>query len=44
MIERLGNQDGGFIAGYYHDHAAIGLDPAVQEIACQAFTKYGWYK
>ena len=44
MIERLGEQGGGFIAGYYGDNASIGLEPKIQDIACQAFTKYGWYK
>jgi hypothetical protein len=44
MIYKLGGQGGGFVAGYYHDNASIGLDPALQKIACQAFTKYGCYK
>jgi hypothetical protein len=44
MIEELGADGGGFIAGYYGGNEAIGVDPAVQEIACKAFVKYGWYK
>jgi uroporphyrinogen decarboxylase len=44
MIERLGGPEGGFIAGYYGGNEAIGLDPAWQDIACQAFTRYGDYR
>ncbi len=44
MIAKLGNKGGGFIAGYYSDNASIGLDPKIQDIACRAFMKYGWYK
>lgn len=43
MIEKLGRKGGGFIAGYYSGNEAIGIPPEVQEIACKAFTKYGWY-
>jgi uroporphyrinogen-III decarboxylase len=41
MIERLGAHGGGFIAGYYGSNEAIGLDPEWQDVACQAFVKYG---
>jgi hypothetical protein len=41
MIEKIGGDNGGFIAGYYGDNAALGLDPEVQDIACRAFVKYG---
>jgi uroporphyrinogen-III decarboxylase len=44
MIERLGGPEGGFIAGYYGGNEAIGLDPKWQDIACQAFTRYGDYR
>jgi len=44
MVERLGGPEGGFIAGYYGGNEAIGLDPAWQDIACQAFTRYGYYR
>ncbi len=44
MIELLGGKGGGFVAGYYADNAAIGLDPQVQEVACRAFVKYGRYR
>ncbi len=47
MIDRLGGKStgrpGGFIAGYYASNAAIGIDPAVQDIACRAFVEYGQY-
>ena len=43
MIEKLGGPEGGFIAGYYSGNEAIGLDRKWQDIACQAFTKYGNY-
>lgn len=43
MIQKLGAHGGGFIAGYYGGNEAIGIDPAVQEIACKAFVRYGWY-
>lgn len=41
MIEKLGGHSGGFIAGYYGDNPAIGLDPSIQDIACQAFVEFG---
>lgn len=41
MIEDLGGQGGGFIAGYYGSNEAIGLDPKWQDIACRAFVKHG---
>jgi len=41
MIEKLGSYGGGFIAGYYGSNEAIGLEPWVQDVACQAFVKYG---
>ncbi|NLS78631.1 MAG: hypothetical protein GXY76_15360, partial [Chloroflexi bacterium] len=44
MIAKLGNQGGGFIAGYYGGNEAIGITPEIQELACKAFVKYGWYK
>lgn len=44
MIEKLGGPEGGFIAGYYGGNEAIGLDPKWQDIACQAFTRYGDYR
>jgi hypothetical protein len=44
MIARLGGPEGGFIAGYYGGNEAIGLDPKWQDIACQAFVRYGDYR
>jgi hypothetical protein len=44
MIELLGGPEGGFIAGYYGGNEAIGLDPVWQDIACQAFARYGDYR
>jgi uroporphyrinogen decarboxylase len=44
MIEKRGGPDGGFIAGYYGGNEAIGLDRKWQDIACQAFTRYGDYR
>ena len=41
MVERFGEKDGGFIAGYYGGNEEIGLEPEVQDIACRAFVKYG---
>ena len=40
-IEVLGANGGGFIAQYYGDNEALGLDPAVQAIASRAFVRYG---
>jgi uroporphyrinogen decarboxylase len=34
MLDKLWRGRGGFIAGYYGDNVAIGLDPRWQEIAC----------
>lgn len=44
LISLLGGPDGGFIAGYYSDNAAIGLDPSWQDIACRAFMRYGDFR
>ncbi len=41
MIEVLGGKGGGFIAGYYGGNEAIGVDPALQDVACRAFVRYG---
>ncbi len=41
MVEKLGRNGGGFVAGRYPDDESIGLDPSVQDIACDAFVKYG---
>jgi len=41
LVQKLGGHQGGFIAGYYGDNVAIGLDPAVQDIACRAFVEFG---
>ena len=41
MVEELGRNGGGFVAGRYPDDASIGLDPSVQDIACRAFVRYG---
>jgi len=40
-VEKLGRFGGGFVAGYYGSNEGIGMDPAVQAIACRAFMKYG---
>ncbi len=44
LIAHLGGPQGGLIGGYYGDNASIGLDPHWQEIACQAFMRYGDYR
>jgi len=44
LIETLGGPDGGFVAGYYGDNVAIGLDPYWQDVACRAFMHYGRYR
>jgi uroporphyrinogen decarboxylase len=44
MIAKLGGSDGGFIAGYYGDNVAIGLDPHWQDVACRAFMAAGQYR
>jgi len=41
MIKKLGGKGGGFMAGYYGNNEAIGLDPKWQDIACQAFVEFG---
>ncbi len=41
MIERLWQGEGGFGAGYYHDNASIGVDPALQDTASDEFLKRG---
>lgn len=41
MIAKLGGKGGGFIAGYYGDNKALGLDPKWQDIACKAFVEMG---
>jgi len=41
MVELLGSNGGGFIAGYYGSNEAIGLDPKWQDVACRAFVRYG---
>ncbi|MFQ6098396.1 MAG: uroporphyrinogen decarboxylase family protein [Armatimonadota bacterium] len=40
-VESLARHNGGFVAGYYGSNEAIGLDPAYQEAACQAFMEAG---
>jgi uroporphyrinogen-III decarboxylase len=44
LIDKLGRCGGGFIAGYYSSHEAIGLAPDVQTIACRAFVEHGTYR
>ncbi len=41
MIEKLWQGEGGFVAGYYNDNASIGLELKWQEIASEAFLKWG---
>lgn len=41
MLDKLWKGRGGFIAGYYTDNAAIGLEPKWQDIACQEFIAHG---
>jgi len=41
MLDKLWKGRGGFIAGYYTDNAAIGLEPKWQDIACQEFLAHG---
>jgi hypothetical protein len=40
MVEQLGGQGGGFIAGRYPSDEAIGLGPEYQDAACQAFVEF----
>lgn len=41
MLDKLWKPAGGFIAGYYTNNAAIGLEPKWQDIACQEFIDKG---
>ena len=41
MLDKLWKGKGGFIAGFYTDNVAIGLDPKWQEIASDEFLNYG---
>lgn len=41
LVEKLGAQRGGFIAGYYSDLESIGVKPEWQDVACRAFVRYG---
>ena len=41
MLDKLWKGKGGFIAGFYSDNVAIGLEPKWQEIASDEFIKYG---
>jgi uroporphyrinogen decarboxylase len=41
MLAKLWKGKGGFIAGYYGDNVAIGLEPKWQDIACQEFLTHG---
>jgi len=41
MLDKLWKPAGGFIAGYYTDNAAIGLELKWQDIACQEFIACG---
>ncbi len=41
MIDKLWKGRGGFVAGYYSDNVAIGLDPVWQEYAVDEFGKRG---
>lgn len=41
MLDKLWKGRGGFIAGYYGDNVAIGLEPKWQDIACQEFLDKG---
>jgi len=41
LIDKLWRGRGGFIAGYYGGNEAIGLDPSVQEWACDEFLVRG---
>jgi hypothetical protein len=44
LIQCLGCNGGGFIAGYYGSNQGIGLTEDVQDTACKAFTKYGIFR
>jgi uroporphyrinogen decarboxylase len=41
MLDKLWKGKGGFIAGFYTDNVAIGLEPKWQDIASEEFTEYG---
>jgi len=41
LLDRLWRGRGGFVAGYYGGNEAIGLDPSVQEWACDEFLTRG---
>jgi uroporphyrinogen decarboxylase len=41
MLDKLWRGRGGFVAGYYSDNESIGLDPRWQQIASDAFLRYG---
>jgi len=41
MLDKLWKGRGGFIAGFYTDNVAIGLEPKWQEIASDEFLTYG---
>jgi hypothetical protein len=41
MLDKLWKGKGGFIAGYYGDNASIGLEPEIQDYACDEFLKRG---
>ncbi len=44
LVDKRGCFGGGFIAGYYGDNSVIGVDPKIQDVACQAFVKYGTFR
>ncbi len=41
LLDKLWRGRGGFIAGYYPDNIAIGLEPKWQEFACDEFVRHG---
>lgn len=41
MIDKLGAQGGGFIAGAYGDVRSLAVEPEWQQWACEAFVDYG---
>lgn len=43
LVQKLGSQGGGFVAGYYEGNRAIGITPEVQDHACKAFVEFGTY-
>ncbi len=44
LVAKLGCRGGGFIAGYYSAHEAIGLPGEVQDAACRAFVESAKYR